>query len=246
MSTSHSIFWKSLPLGKAVDLLISDPNGLAAFNKPAGILSHPNRGGEESRSLINAPYTLDGEFFLIPSGKKIWLLNRLDSATSGVILVCSNESLVKTIRAEFKKKTIFKRYLALVFGKPNKTSDTWRDRLAIEKKAGQIRTSSGHIPAESTMTLLNTKVSVTGPLSLIRLDPKTGRSHQLRVQCATRHLPIVGDQTYGDFTKNKQYAKNSGNKRLFLHSAETKFTYEFSNKTYPFHAIAPMPYCFKA
>ncbi len=241
MSTSHDNPWKSLHLGKNVELISSDANGLAAFNKPAGILSHPNRSGEESRSLLNAPYVLESEFFQVVGGRRIWLLNRLDSATSGVILLTSSEVLAKTIKEQFKKKSIFKRYVALVFGKPQKPSDIWRDRLAIQKKAGQIRTSTGHIPSESGMLLLKTWTTALGPVSLIRLDPKTGRSHQLRVQCSTRHLPIVGDQTYGDFTKNRAFLKNTGNKRLFLHSEETKFTYDYAGKAYPFQAHAPLP-----
>jgi 23S rRNA-/tRNA-specific pseudouridylate synthase len=59
------------------------------------------------------------------------------------------------------------------------------------------------------------------PLALLQLEPATGRSHQLRVQCARRHLPIVGDATYGDFRANRDYARHSGQKRLFLHSHET-------------------------
>ena len=113
--------------------------------------------------------------------------------------------------------------------------------ISHSKKAGQIRTSTGHIPSESGMLLLKTWTTALGPVSLIRLDPKTGRSHQLRVQCSTRHLPIVGDQTYGDFTKNRAFLKNTGNKRLFLHSEETKFTYDYAGKAYPFQAHAPLP-----
>ena len=79
------------------------------------------------------------------------------------------------------------------------------------------------------------------PLSLLRLEPQTGRSHQLRVQCARRRLPIVGDQTYGEFRLNREFAKASRNKRLFLHSLETSFTYRFGGKDHAFAATAPLP-----
>ena len=78
-------------------------------------------------------------------------------------------------------------------------------------------------------------------LALIRLEPKTGRSHQLRVQCAKRHLPIVGDQTYGDFAANRAFAKRTGAKRLFLHSMSTTFEYEFRQRRSTFSATAPLP-----
>jgi tRNA pseudouridine65 synthase len=79
------------------------------------------------------------------------------------------------------------------------------------------------------------------PLALLQLEPRTGRSHQLRVQCAKRQLPIVGDQTYGDFPRNRQFAKLTGAKRLFLHSSETTFDYEFAGRKQAFRATAPLP-----
>jgi 23S rRNA-/tRNA-specific pseudouridylate synthase len=61
------------------------------------------------------------------------------------------------------------------------------------------------------------------------------------VQCAKRQSPIIGDQTYGDFALNRAFAKATGNKRLFLHSLETSFTYDFAGKSYAFKAAAPLP-----
>jgi len=241
VSTAQDSHWKSLPLGKGVELIAADANGLAAFNKPAGILSHPNKAGEEVRSLLNAPYAIDGEFYQVAGGRRIWLLNRLDSATSGVILLTASENLAKIIRELFKGKTVYKSYYAVVFGKPQKATELWRDRLAIEKKAGQIRTSTGHIPSESNMKLSKSWSTSSGTVSLIQLEPRTGRSHQLRVQCATRHLPIIGDQTYGDFNKNKLFTKSTGSKRLFLHSYETMFTYQYAGKPHVFSVKAEIP-----
>jgi 23S rRNA-/tRNA-specific pseudouridylate synthase len=81
---------------------------------------------------------------------------------------------------------------------------------------------------------------------LLRLQPHTGRSHQLRVQCARRGLPIVGDQTYGDFRLNREFARHTGWKRLFLHSAETAFRYERRGRSFTFSARAPAPAEFAA
>jgi 23S rRNA-/tRNA-specific pseudouridylate synthase len=81
--------------------------------------------------------------------------------------------------------------------------------------------------------------------TLIRLEPRTGRSHQLRVQCARRHLPIVGDQTYGNFEANRAFAKEKATKRLFLHSYETSFSYEYKGRTVLFSAKAPLPRLFE-
>ncbi|MFA5265422.1 MAG: RNA pseudouridine synthase [Opitutaceae bacterium] len=237
-----------LPLGNGVAILESLPCGLVAFSKPAGILSHPNELGDEARSLLSAPYSLADECYQWKQGpedssetRRLWLLNRLDSATSGVILAAGDAVLASGIRAQFKKKRIRKVYCALVFGAPSVPVQVWRDRLSIDKRGGQIRTrGEGNIPCESAMQLVRCRRGQ--PLiSLIRLEPRTGRSHQLRVQCALHGLPIVGDATYGDFSANRRFTQLTGHKRLFLHSLETSFSFEFQGREIEFHAKAPLP-----
>lgn len=250
MSAIPQEYWETLPLGRGVALLSADENGLAAFAKPAGILSHPNEAGDEPRSLLNARYVMDGEYFeWSPSTgdvRRLWLLNRLDSATSGVILAAASAELAKEIRAQFKRKQVRKVYNALVFGGPRQPMELWRDRLAVEKRGGMIRTAgAGNVPAECRMSVV--RPGARQPkLSLLKLEPKTGRSHQLRVQCAKRSLPIVGDQTYGDFPRNREFAKLAGTKRLFLHSLETSFDYEWGGRRHGFSAHAPLPPEFQA
>jgi 23S rRNA-/tRNA-specific pseudouridylate synthase len=82
-------------------------------------------------------------------------------------------------------------------------------------------------------------------VTLVELRPVTGRTHQLRVQCAKRHLPIVGDATYGDFRRNREFAKATGLKRLFLHSVDTRLEYSRGGRTFAFHSEAPLPEEFK-
>jgi 23S rRNA pseudouridine955/2504/2580 synthase len=240
-------FWAGLPLGRGVTLLTHDTNGLAAFDKPAGVLSHPNAGGDEPRSLLTARYQLEGEFYHwtpvkgAPS-QKLWLLNRLDSATSGVVLVAADEKLAQEIRAQFKRKQVRKIYQALVFGAPRQATELWKDTLAVVKKGGQVRASlgTGRVPAETKMIAVRTGRGEPR-VSLLRLEPHTGRSHQLRAQCAKRGMPIVGDQTYGNFPRNREFAKAVKTKRMFLHSLETAFDYEFNGQPYHFAASAPLP-----
>jgi 23S rRNA-/tRNA-specific pseudouridylate synthase len=239
-------FWSTLPLGRDVRLVVHDANGLVAFAKPAGTLSLPNTTRDEPRSLLDAHYDINGEFYFWPasderSAGRLWLLNRLDSATSGLLLAAADEKLAYEIRALFQKRHIKKIYNALVFGQPHIAREIWRDRLAVEKRGGQIRTTTGgNIPSEAHMRVLRQRKGET-PLALIELEPKTGRSHQLRVQCAHRHLPIVGDATYGDFKANREFAKSTGEKRLFLHSLATQFDYTFKGRSFTFSAQAPLP-----
>ncbi len=239
-------YWTTLPLGRGVTLIHHDANGLAAFAKPAGVLSHPNAPADEPRALLTVPYRIEGEYFewTVPgeiTPRRLWLLNRLDSATSGVILAAADGRLADEVRAQFKRKRVRKIYQALVFGAPPQQIALWRDLLAVEKKGGRIRTGTvGHVPAESRMNVVRT--ARTEPrVSLIRLEPRTGRSHQLRVQCAKRGVPIVGDQTYGDFGRNREFARLAATKRLFLHSLETEFEYEFGGSKQTFSAKAALP-----
>src|SRR3954467_4755924 len=168
--------WTTLPLGRDVTLIQHDRNGLAAFDKPAGVLSHPNAPADEPRSLLNARYAAEGEFFeWMPEGTttahRLWLLNRLDSATSGVILAAASEELAGEIRAQFKRKKVRKVYHALVFGGPRQPMELWRDLLAVEKRGGVIRTATraGHVPAESRMSVV--KAGHRQPrVTLIRLE----------------------------------------------------------------------------
>jgi tRNA pseudouridine65 synthase len=233
------------PLGRSVEIVQSHEAGLIALNKPAGVLSHPNKRGEENRSLLQANYTQSGEYYAWQDSagrqQRAWLLNRLDSATSGVVLLALDQELAANIRALFKSKRIQKYYTALVFGRPVGRRDIWHDRIAVQKSGGQIRSAGrGNIPVEAAMQLLKSITTTSPPLSLIQLEPRTGRSHQLRVQCAQRHLPIVGDATYGDFRLNREFSKATSNKRLFLHSARTSFDFEWQGRTHRFKAEAPI------
>lgn len=245
MSSLPGDFWETLPLGNKVLPLARDANGLAAFDKPFGVLSHPNASQDEPRALLTCRYDKEAQCFTWRAAdgtdRRLWLLNRLDSATSGVILTAASEKLALAIREHYEKKQVNKVYQALVFGKPQLNFEFWHDLLAVKKLHGQIRTAMiGNVPAETRFQLIR-HAQKNFSVSLIRLEPRTGRSHQLRVQCAKRHLPIVGDQTYGNFGLNRSFAKVTKNKRLFLHSLETSFTYEFAGKANAFKAAAPLP-----
>lgn len=244
MNADAAGFWNAIPAGPGVTLITSDRNGLAALSKPAGVLSHPNSSKDQPRSLINAAYDDKGECFVWkPEGsdeRRLWLLNRLDSATSGVVLVASDERLAHLVKEQFARHSVTKLYNALVFGKPRTSSEVWRDRLSVQRKGSFVRAGAGQVPAQSEMRLLRAAGGST-PLALIELRPHTGRTHQLRVQCSKRHLPIVGDATYGDFRRNRDFAKLLGTKRLFLHSVETRVEYEWGGRRHSFRASAPLP-----
>jgi tRNA pseudouridine65 synthase len=244
-------FWSTLPLGPGVEPLTHDANGLAALAKPAGTRSHPNDDHVDRHALLHATYRLDGEYYeWTPPGaatpSRLWLLNRLDSATSGVILVARDGALATAIKELFQRKRVRKVYQAIVFGTPARPVELWRDWLRVERAGGQVRaTAGGGVLAETQATVIRANPRAEPSLALLKLEPRTGRSHQLRVQCAERHLPIVGDLTYGDFAANREFFRAGGAKRLFLHSLETAFDYEWQGRTHRFTAKAPLPPEFK-
>jgi tRNA pseudouridine65 synthase len=227
-----------LPTGPGVRLLNSHPCGLVALDKPAGTKSHPNDSRPDPKAVLSWSYDAHKEMYLNPSAEGgYFLLNRLDSPTSGVLLLCDSEPVADAARQAFAGKSVEKTYHALVLGRPVRPREVWRDRLQISQQKGQLRVRTGTgIPAETDMRLQWS--SRTQPLvSLLQLRPLTGRTHQLRVQCAHRHLPIVGDATYGDFTLNRQLKA----KRLFLHSSSVSLILQLPSGLIKFTAESPLP-----
>lgn len=232
---------QELPLGKGV-VLLHAAHGLLAFCKPAGMLSHPNGAKDIPRSLLRAPYDLEQECYKLEDGKgTVWLLNRLDSATSGVLLGCTDEALAAVIREQFVREQVKKKYYALTFGTMKPVKQVWKDQLDVVKKGGRLRTSArGDLPAQ-TDAMLSRSYPGRIPVSLLELYPKTGRTHQLRVQCAARRLPVIGDETYGNFSWNREFVRRTGERRMFLHSAEVTVSFRIDGRNVSFQARSPLP-----
>ena len=225
-----------MQLGTGVEVIEISKEGLWALYKPAGVMSHPNKPGEEAQSLIVAPYDGKEEAFITDEGP-YFLLHRLDSPTSGLILVTPFARVADEVRELFRARKVKKTYYAIVanFPLPGKEKGLWRDKLnKTHTKEGGVRGAAmgGGAPAETQMCLIKKFHKPIGS-SLLELKPLTGRTHQLRIQCARRKMPIIGDATYGDFTLNRELkAKN-----LFLHAAKIeipaiKFCVECEPPTY--------------
>jgi 23S rRNA-/tRNA-specific pseudouridylate synthase len=235
---------QGLPFGPGVRLIKADANGLCALEKPEGILSHPNTPKDRGRSLLGTHYDPDDESYCLDGAggfERIWLLNRLDSATSGLILLALDREVADAVRRVFRDRKVRKAYRALVFGHARVSRQSWIDRMQVKGKEDSVRAvDTGPLKAETDMRRLRL---LPGPpaLTLLELIPRTGRTHQLRFQCGKRHLPIVGDQTYGDFRANREYARRHGSKRLFLHSSSIRLDYRLPGKDVRFVARSALP-----
>ncbi len=221
--------------------IIKEQDGIIAFLKPSGIRSHPNKPGIDRKSLLQLPYNPERECYS-EDGQDYYLIHRLDAPTSGIILICCDAGLAKQLRDLFADRRVNKAYLAVIKGAHPGLKAIWNDRIQVIKQGSRARaqiTAKGE-PAKTEVKIIRT-VRKGYSLSLAELKPKTGRTHQLRIQCAHRGMPIVGDGTYGDFRLNRNIARNCKVKNLMLHAHEIEFKYSIGKTTHSFHVKAIVP-----
>ncbi len=240
-----------IPVDRQCQVIASHDAGIWAFEKAPGVLSHPNKGkdGKRNRSLLDADYDDEEEayFWQDEQGKtkKIFLLHRLDSPTSGVILGASTKKLAQCVKEAFAKRKVNKTYHAIVIPSGKKFRDeTWKDNLIEQREKGKIRVSRGKGPVAITQALMEREKSGLYGLNLLKLIPHTGKTHQLRVQCALRQMPVLGDKSYGNFSLNRKYSRAAKVDRLFLHATQVNFSVQFEGKNLGFAAEAPLPRSF--
>lgn len=234
-----------LPLHADARLIRHHADGLYAVYKPPGLRAHPNEAGlTDPGALLTWPYDPKGELYENveggPDSPDLHLINRIDAPTSGIVLLASDAALAKRVRAAFAEHRVHKTYLGVVKGRLALPKGVWRDRLETARQGGHLRVRPGRgLPSE---TAFERAAVLPGPptLSLVELHPLTGRTHQLRVQCAHRHHPLVGDATYGDFSFNREFKEAHGTDRLFLHAWKVVLRLEHP-KPLKFQAVCPAP-----
>ena len=228
-------------------MLKSNQHGLVALEKPVGTMSHPNHRGRRERCLLEADYDYEKEFYMWQEGSvfhRAWLLNRLDSPTSGVLLLALDETIVPTIRRLFAEHRVQKTYYALVKHTPSPLAGCWKDILkqAAYQKTKVSKQELGRFAQTYYKVISHSDSNI--PVSMVKLMPVTGRTHQLRIQCNYHRHPIVGDRTHGDFTFNRKFFSKTGEKRMMLHSSEIVLDFTFQNTIYNFSAKSNLPEAF--
>jgi 23S rRNA-/tRNA-specific pseudouridylate synthase len=240
-----------IPFAEGVKVVAEHACGLIAVEKPHGLLAHPNPedAGARDNVLIPGNYSFEEEAFHVRDGqggvRRVHLLNRLDSPTSGVLLLALDAALAAEVRRLFARSAVSKRYFALVRGRGlRQPQGTWQDQLVKSKgPGGGVRSSAGAAGGAPAVTVYRwERAALRGlPISLVRLEPRTGRTHQLRVQTSLHGHPILGDRTYGDFEFNKTMGVVRGFRRLFLHCASTELAFDWAGRRVAFSAAAPLP-----
>lgn len=200
---------KILPRPLDLDIIFEDKK-IIAINKPAGISVHPGRNEEKVTIIEGLLYYSNGEF-------EPHLVHRLDKHTSGVLVIAKNKQVARELTDIIKGRDITKKYQALVIGFLNGENKKLESILEDKK-------------AVLYYDVLNNYKVKRIDLTLVDIELKTGRKHQIRKQFADIGHPVAGDNKYGKFEFNRELKKLIGLKRYFLHSYFLEF--EYKNKRY--------------
>ena len=214
---------------QSIDIVYEDRD-LAVIVKPSGMLTVPGRSKKQSVETILRQRWNDNDTPII--------VHRLDMATSGLLVVARNRYAHKQLQAQFKGRTIQKRYVALLstdllnrVGLPKEGTISLpmcadvldRPRQRVDKNKGKTAITHykliGKIPIQDSYYSEAVKVE---------LRPETGRTHQLRVHCAHSEglaCPILGDTLYGKRAD-----------RLYLHAEYLAFTHPTTGKPLSFES----------
>jgi len=202
-----------------LEVLFED-NHCLAVNKPAGLLSQGDASGEPSLVDLAASYLKTR--YAKPGNVYVGLLHRLDRPASGVMLLAKTSKAAGRLSSQFRTGAIAKLYWVIVEGMPSEQEGEWVDML--EKDTRQNRSG---VVLEKSSSSKEARVAFRvlerwGPFTKLELRPRTGRSHQLRVQLAGRGLPICGDGKYGARCRLNAL---DGHFRIALHARRLTFTH---------------------
>ena len=171
------------PQNIPLDILYEDEN-ILVVDKPSGMLTHPS-GACRENTLANAVLGHIGGGLFHP-------ITRLDKETSGVVLIAKNVYAAAILTESIKNCQVQKEYVALLCGSPNPPRGIIN--APILSKSGSMQRYV-HPDGKSAITKYETIEG--GDISLVRLWPVTGRTHQLRVHTSHMKTPIYGDKLYG-------------------------------------------------
>jgi len=204
---------KKKELIKYEDYVIENNENFIVINKPAGI---PVQSG--TRSFRNITDVLKNSKYFQDS--KPYIVHRIDKETSGILIIAKNRKFAQLFTTLFRIRKIHKTYLALAYGKINKSVKSMRDELTYFENKKKI----------TQKAISNIKIIKSNDeLSYVELNPITGRKHQLRKQLLNLGNPIIGDDKY--FLTNFRKIKT---RNLMLHAYKIKFM--INNVQYNFKA----------
>ncbi|MFV0590850.1 MAG: RluA family pseudouridine synthase [Draconibacterium sp.] len=204
---------------------------LIVVNKPVDLPVHKNDFMPHDADYLTK---LIGDI----TGQWIYNVHRLDSKTSGVIVLALSKEVAHELTLMFERKEVQKTYYAIVQGEPG--DGTFDRKVLVKKKSKFKKPAFTHYKTLKTIqTDLSYGEKQDIKLSFVEIAPETGRWHQLRQHFAQYHCDILGDSHHGDFTLNKMVTERTGVKRLFLHAGKLVFVHPVSKQQMVFEAETP-------
>ena len=204
---------KKIEISNYDDYVIENNENFIVINKPTGI---PVQSGTKSfKNIIDI--LKNSKYF---KNSKPFIVHRLDKETSGVLIIAKNRKYAQLFTSLFRIRKIHKTYLAIVYGKVDKSIKVMKDNLTYYENNKKI----------SQKAVSNIKIIKSNEgYSYLELNPITGRKHQLRKQLLNIGCPIIGDDKY--FLNDRKRIKI---KNLMLHAYKIKFM--INNIQYNFKA----------
>lgn len=228
--------------------IIHEDDAIVIVNKSAGMVVHPGRGSY-SGTLASALQFHFDTLSDVAGRHRPGIVHRLDRDTTGVILIAKDNQVHQRLSRQFEERTVKKEYRAIVRGVPELTSDFIRTHVCVHPRVREKMTvcSAGGNAREAT-TFYTTQESFRG-FALMKLEPHTGRTHQLRVHMQHIGTPIIADKLYtGEsmITRNALVDRQSTTdedriliQRQALHAFRLTITHPVSGKVMQFEAPLP-------
>jgi 23S rRNA pseudouridine1911/1915/1917 synthase len=217
--------------------IVHEDAHILVINKPAGMVVHP-APGHHSGTLVNAILhhcpSLEGIGGKVRPG----IVHRLDKDTSGLLVVAKTAAAQAHLAAQFKNRSLQKIYLALVSGRMKTTCgeiDLPIGRHPVDRKKMSVVSKRNR----DARTLWKVKEQF-GAVALLEIEIKTGRTHQIRVHCASMQHPVIGDTVYGHRQPTGPLMKIMKTvSRQMLHAWRMTFTHPESGETLCLEAPIP-------
>jgi 23S rRNA pseudouridine1911/1915/1917 synthase len=185
--------------------VLYDTAGVVAVDKPAGMPSAATRRAAAGTALE----TLMQQWRAAGRREQLWIVHRLDAATSGVLLFATQRSAAAQLSEAFRCGDVRKTYLALISGCP--VADAGTISLPIVTDGARSRIDRSGKPARTDWRVLERRADT----SLLEVEPHSGRMHQVRVHLQAAGHPVVGDRWY----------RGARAPRLMLHALRVAFTH---------------------